>query len=313
LVGRSCWVAIAQISPNIDNTLPITLNALAYDNACKYLAEKFPESFIEWLLPLAPPTPVEVLKTELIQEPIRADSLTFLKAGNQILHIEFETRPYSEPPLPFRMLDYYVRLKRQYGGSVHQVVIFLREIVSEQVLLSKYEDGATRHPYQVIRLWEQDPNFLLSSTGLLPLATLSKTNEPRQLLQQVANQVATIEETKQQADVLACSQVLAGLRFDKKLIRQLLRKETMRESVIYQEIHEEGLLEGIQQGIQQGQKREAVSFVMRQLTRRVGELAPELEVQIQSLSVDTLEDLGEALLDFTGVEDLVSWLGERLS
>jgi len=92
-----------------------------------------------------------------------------------------------------------------------------------------------------------------------------------------------------------------------------LRKETMRESVIYQEIHEEGLLEGIQQGIQQGQKREAVSFVMRQLTRRVGELAPELEVQIQSLSVDTLEDLGEALLDFTGVEDLVSWLGERLS
>ncbi|MDJ1173080.1 DUF4351 domain-containing protein [Roseofilum capinflatum] len=75
----------------------------------------------------------------------------------------------------------------------------------------------------------------------------------------------------------------------------------MRESVIYQEIHEEGLLEG--------QKREAVSFVTRQLTRRVGVLSPELEAQIQSLSVETLEDLGEALLDFTGVEDLVSWLG----
>jgi predicted transposase YdaD len=160
-------------------------------------------------------------------------------------------------------------------------------------------------------MWEQDPNFLLSSPGLLPLATLSKTNEPRQVLQQVANRVATIEESKEQADVLACSQVLAGLRFDKKLIRQLLRKETMRESVIYQEIHEEGLLEGIQRGIQQGQKREAVSFVMRQLTRRVGELSPELEAQIQSLSVETLEDLGEALLDFTGVEDLVSWLGDN--
>jgi predicted transposase/invertase (TIGR01784 family) len=283
---------------------------LAYDNACKYLAEKFPESFIQWLLPQAQPTPVEVLKTELIQEPIRADSLTFLKAGNQILHIEFETRPYSEPPLPFRMLDYYVRLKRQYGGSVHQVVIFLREIVSEQVSVSKYQDGGTRHPYQVIRMWEQDPNFLLSSPGLLPLATLSKTNEPRQLLQQVADRVATIEETKQQADVLACSQVLAGLRFEKKLIRQLLRKETMRESVIYQEIHEEGLLEGIQRGIQRGVQRE-VSLITRLLTRRVGELSPELQAQIQSLSVETLEDLGEALLDFTGVEDLVSWLGDN--
>nr|WP_313898524.1 DUF4351 domain-containing protein [Roseofilum reptotaenium] len=274
---------------------------LAYDNTCKYLAEKFPESFIKWLLPLAQLTPVEVLKTELIQEPIRADSVTFLKAGNQILHIEFETRPYSKPPLPFRMLDYYVRLKRQYGVSVHQVVIFLREMVSEQALVSKYEDGETQHPYQVIRLWEQDPNLLLSSPGLLPLATLSKTTEPRQLLQQVANRVATIEESQQQADVLACSQVLAGLRFEKKLIRQLLRKETMRESVIYQEIHEEG---------RQG---EAVSLVTRQLTRRVGALSPELEAQIQSLSVEVLEDLGEALLDFTGVEDLVSWLAERHS
>ncbi|MDB9516038.1 DUF4351 domain-containing protein [Roseofilum reptotaenium CS-1145] len=274
---------------------------MAYDNTCKYLAEKFPESFIKWLLPLAQLTPVEVLKTELIQEPIRADSVTFLKAGNQILHIEFETRPYSKPPLPFRMLDYYVRLKRQYGVSVHQVVIFLREMVSEQALVSKYEDGETQHPYQVIRLWEQDPNLLLSSPGLLPLATLSKTTEPRQLLQQVANRVATIEESQQQADVLACSQVLAGLRFEKKLIRQLLRKETMRESVIYQEIHEEG---------RQG---EAVSLVTRQLTRRVGALSPELEAQIQSLSVEVLEDLGEALLDFTGVEDLVSWLAERHS
>ena len=74
----------------------------------------------------------------------------------------------------------------------------------------------------------------------------------------------------------------------------------MRESVIYQEIHEEGLLEGVQRG----QKREAISFVTRLLTRRVGKLSPELQAQIQSLSVETLEDLGEALLDFTGVEDL---------
>ncbi|MBP0008744.1 MULTISPECIES: DUF4351 domain-containing protein [unclassified Roseofilum] len=80
----------------------------------------------------------------------------------------------------------------------------------------------------------------------------------------------------------------------------------MRESVIYQEIHEEGLLEGIQRGLQR-----EISLVTRLLTRRVGELSPELEAQIQSLSVETLEDLGEALLDFTGVEDLVSWLGDH--
>ncbi len=144
------------------------------------------------------------------------------------------------------MLDYYVRLKRQYSCSINQVVIFLQQTSSEQVFVSEYTDTNTRHGYRVIRLWEQDPALLLSVPGLLPLATLSQTNSPRTLLEQIATQIATIEEPTQQADLLACTQVLAGLRFEKDLIRQLFRKETMRGSVIYQEIREDGILEGRQ-------------------------------------------------------------------
>jgi Domain of unknown function (DUF4351) len=33
--------------------------------------------------------------------------------------------------------------------------------------------------------------------------------------------------------------------------------------------------------------------------------------RIKTLSVEQVEDLGEALLDFHGVEDLVAWLGEE--
>ncbi|WP_254174413.1 DUF4351 domain-containing protein [Planktothrix pseudagardhii] len=155
----------------------------------------------------------------------------------------------------------------------------------------------------MIRLWEQDPNLLLSVPGLLPFATLSQTNSPRTLLEQIANRIATIEEPNQQADLLACTQVLAGLRFEKNLIRQLFRSETMRESVIYQEIREDGLLEGRQ--------REAISFVTRQLTRRVGAIAPIIQEQIQTLSVEELENLGEALLDFSELTDLENWLNQR--
>jgi len=122
------------------------------------------------------------------------------------------------------------------------------------------------------------------------------------LLEQVANRIATIEERDRQADLLACTQVLAGLRFEKNLIRQLFRKETMRESVIYQEIREDGLLEGRQ--------REALSFVTRQLTRRFGTIAPEMPTEIQTLSVEELENLGEALLDFSQAADLANWLNE---
>lgn len=276
---------------------------MVYDNTCKYLAERFPDAFVQWLLPLEQPTTIQVLKTELIQEPIRADSLTFLQADNQILHLEFQTLSYSNPPLPFRMLDYYVRLKRQYSCSVNQVVLFLQQTTSEQAFVSEYTDTNTQHCYRVIRLWEQDPDLLVSVPGLLPFATLSQTNSPRTLLEQIANRIATIEEPNQQADLLACTQVLAGLRFEKNLIRQLFRSETMRESVIYQEIREDGLLEGRQ--------REAISFVTRQLTRRVGAIAPIIQEQIQTLSVEELENLGEALLDFSEVTDLENWLNQR--
>jgi Domain of unknown function (DUF4351) len=49
-------------------------------------------------------------------------------------------------------------------------------------------------------------------------------------------------------------------------------------------------------------------LILRQLTRRLGELAPELQSQIQALPSSHLEALGEALLDFSEPEDLVHWL-----
>ena len=90
---------------------------LNYDNACKYLAEQYPAEFVSWLLSVQSQD-IRVLKTELTLEPIRADAVTFLQTANQILHIEFQTLPTSNPSIPFRMLDYSVRLKRQYRCDV---------------------------------------------------------------------------------------------------------------------------------------------------------------------------------------------------
>ncbi|NJO74484.1 MAG: DUF4351 domain-containing protein [Leptolyngbyaceae cyanobacterium RM1_406_9] len=62
--------------------------------------------------------------------------------------------------------------------------------------------------------------------------------------------------------------------------------------------------EGIQQGIQQGE----ISIILRQLHRRLGQLDPQLEVQVRNLSIQQVEELGEALLDFSTETDLVNWL-----
>lgn len=78
---------------------------MTYDNTLKYLVEQYPKNFIHYLL-ASEVTDIQILKTELNQEPIRADSVTFLQTANQILHLEFQTLLASTPPLPLRMLDF---------------------------------------------------------------------------------------------------------------------------------------------------------------------------------------------------------------
>ncbi len=84
---------------------------MSFDNLCKLLSEKYPDRFASWVLG-TPQRSVEILKTELSIEPIRADYVTFLQLQGQILHLEFQTKLESNPPIPLRMLDYWVRLHR---------------------------------------------------------------------------------------------------------------------------------------------------------------------------------------------------------
>ena len=85
----------------------------------------------------------------------------------------------------------------------------------------------------------------------------------------------------------------------------------LRESPWYQEILREGERLVEQRGRQEGMQEEGRSLILKQLTRRVGILSPELTAQIQALSIEQLEALGEALLDFTHVEELESWLSHN--
>ncbi len=66
--------------------------------------------------------------------------------------------------------------------------------------------------------------------------------------------------------------------------------------------------EGIEQGLVQGKQSEASSLVMRLLPRKVGTITPELQQRIKQLQLTQLEDLAEALLDFSAVADLEAWL-----
>jgi flagellar biosynthesis/type III secretory pathway protein FliH len=71
---------------------------------------------------------------------------------------------------------------------------------------------------------------------------------------------------------------------------------------------ERGIQEGRQAGRQEGRQEGESSLVLRLLKRRLGGLSPETEAQIVALSLTRLEELGEALLDFSKLSDLSDWL-----
>ena len=48
---------------------------------------------------------------------------------------------------------------------------------------------------------------------------------------------------------------------------------------------------------------------MLSITKKVGNLSPELLARVSGLSIERVEALAEALLDFKQVGDLERWLG----
>jgi predicted transposase/invertase (TIGR01784 family) len=273
-----------------------------YDNTCKYLAENFPEDLSRWLLGV-PISLVQMQPTELSVEPIRADSMILLTNHNLILHIEFQTVPDRE--MGFRMLDYRVRAHRKFPGKqMRQIVIYLTPTTSDLVNLTTFELESTRHEFEVIRLWEQPASIFLESVGLYPFASLAQTDEPELVLREVAARIEKIPERKLQADISAMSYILAGLVLDRDLVGRIIRRDIMRESVTYQEI----LAEGEVKGKTQGRIEEARGLVIRQLTRKLGNVSTTLLFKIKALPLEQLELLGEDLLDFTSIANLEQWL-----
>ncbi|PLS67384.1 MAG: hypothetical protein CV045_13920 [Cyanobacteria bacterium M5B4] len=51
-----------------------------------------------------------------------------------------------------------------------------------------------------------------------------------------------------------------------------------------------------------------MKLLLRQISRKFGALSPDRSAQISALSIERLEELGEALLDFTTIDDLYTWL-----
>ncbi len=131
---------------------------------------------------------------------------------------------------------------------------------------------------------------------------------------------------------LECLRLLATLRLDpgrmqllsgfidtylrlNQVEEQLFRVEINQilpiEQEVVMQIVTSWMEQGLQQGLQQGRQEEALAMIMRLLPRRIGTVDPELQERIGQLSLTQLENLAEALLDFSTSADLVTWLNSQ--
>ena len=80
----------------------------------------------------------------------------------------------------------------------------------------------------------------------------------------------------------------------------------LQQTRVYQEAKAEGRTEGLEIGQQQEK-----ALVFKQLTRKLGNLPPQTQAKVSALSIERVESLGEALLDFTSTSDLETWFSQN--
>jgi predicted transposase YdaD len=82
----------------------------------------------------------------------------------------------------------------------------------------------------------------------------------------------------------------------------------LQQTRVYREAVAEGEAIGEARGLEIGQQQEK-ALVIKLLGRKLGKISPQLERQVAALSIERVEALGEALLDFKTIAELQAWLG----
>lgn len=260
------------------------------------------------------------------------DLLAQVKLAGQdvgfLIHLEAQATSRTE--FSRRMFFYFSRLHQKYLQAIYPIVIFsfdepYRE--EPQQYCVKFDDfKVMEFNFQAVQLNRLNWRDFLNHQNPVAAALMAKMR---------------IDEADRPQVKVECLRLLATLRLDPartKLISGFVDtylRLNVREEKVFQEAvgtleeteqkgimqivtswMEQGIAEGRTEGISVGRTEEARSLILRQLSRRAGILPSEVRSQVQSLPLPQLESLGEALLDFTSVEDLEKWLqtlGAQLS
>jgi predicted transposase/invertase (TIGR01784 family) len=142
--------------------------------------------------------------------------------------------------------------------------------------------------------------------GLATMVLTTKTKRvmpgvARGLLSRANREIANSEEKRVIIEMVSTIVVHQFTKLSRQEVDEMLGTR-LEETRVYQEAKEEGREE-------EGQRQR--SLLLRQLTRCVGKLSKKVKSRIDRLSLDDLEKLGDAFLDFESIADLDIWLDQN--
>ena len=292
--------------------------AKASDIGGKRLLGLAPDAWARWVTQQPDVTTLEILGSEFQWVSRENDVLMKVQSpihGEFLILNELQLR-YTDK-MPLRMSAYAALARERYGLPVYPVLVNILPPSSRVVVSERFESDflglQSRQDFHVINLWEVDAEtvFEQSLDTLLPFVPILKNGGNQQTVRRALVQLQQNEELVELESLLG---FFASFVLDTELVRQIMRWDmtVLRESPWYQEIRQESLQEGREEGRQEGEQtgvlRGEQSLILRQLTRRIGEVDPEMRLQVQALSLTQIEALGEALLDFSQPADLEEWL-----
>jgi hypothetical protein len=145
--------------------------------------------------------------------------------------------------------------------------------------------------WRAIKLWEIPAEDLLAmgDIGLLPWVPLAKfPGSPESIVRRCRARIDHHASSPDRDDLLAASQFLLPLRYDKEPVLGKLRKllggrEAMIESPLYREVVEEAKREGATEAMQQD--------ILDLLEVRFGPQSKDLEIELKAIAFDQLREL----------------------
>ena len=141
------------------------------------------------------------------------------------------------------------------------------------------------------------------SLGVLKLIIQNQkeaVSSARILLERAGQEIPDQASQRSIRDLLQTIVIYKLPQKSREEIKAMFSLQDLKQTRFYQEV----LLEG--------KAEEAANLVLRQLGRRFGEIPESSRKKIQTLALENLEDLSEALLDFEETRDLQNWLEQKL-